>query len=430
MSKILNIIVSIITVFTLTACSSKIPEGVALTSADLLHADGRTLKTTEDREVILRGTNAGGYLLQELWMCPTLETDSIRAESDIYRTLENRFGVVKAMELIHCYQDAFWTKEDFAKCRELGFNCIRLPFWYRNLIDKEGFYYGYNAEAEDPYAEAFERIDWFIEEAGKNGLYVILDCHGAQGSQNGSDHSGVDGREDKESATHFFFGEQAEVNQQQFIDMWEVIAKRYATNPIIAGYDILNEAFSSYRYNSKQDSNELINQLWAIYDATYDSIRLIDKNHIVIMEAIWDPTDLPNPEDMLWENVMYEYHQYCYEDYNNESGKQVRGISNKLTAIKEANYNIPSYLGEFSLQGNLSAWNEGMKLIDESGINWTTWTYKTKEENGNWGLYHYRDNIDMIDIEMDSYDIIKKNWSKTTKTVENKRLIEIIKKYL
>ena len=37
---------------------------------------------------------------------------------------------------------------------------------------------------------AFDRLDWFIEEAAKHGIYTLIDMHGAFGSQNGKDHSG------------------------------------------------------------------------------------------------------------------------------------------------------------------------------------------------------------------------------------------------
>ena len=41
-----------------------------------------------------------------------------------------------------------------------------------------------------------------------------------------------------------------------------------------------------------------------------------------MMEAVWDPDTLPNPTEKGWENVVYEYHQYMYDDYDNASGTQ------------------------------------------------------------------------------------------------------------
>ena len=39
-------------------------------------------------------------------------------------------------------------------------------------------------------SNAFDRLDWFVQNCSQRGMYVILDMHGAFGSQNGMDHSG------------------------------------------------------------------------------------------------------------------------------------------------------------------------------------------------------------------------------------------------
>ena len=179
----------------------------SITQRDFLKADGKNLKSNygKGKVVNLRGTNAGGYLFQELWMTATKNTAKIRDETTIYQYLTEKFGKDKMLELIGVYQDAYWTEKDFDNCAELGMNCIRLPFWYRNLVDENNNY----------YENAFERMDWFIEEAGKRGIYVILDFHGCPGSQNGSDHSGKDGVNKKEEASEFFFGENAPENARR-----------------------------------------------------------------------------------------------------------------------------------------------------------------------------------------------------------------------
>ena len=64
----------------------------AIGQEDFLKAKGQNLRNQSGKgEVVnLRGTNAGGYLLQECWLTPTAETNDVRAESDIYRILEIR----------------------------------------------------------------------------------------------------------------------------------------------------------------------------------------------------------------------------------------------------------------------------------------------------------------------------------------------------
>lgn len=387
-----------------------------LEQSDFLKADGKVLKNEKGEVVYLRGTNAGGYLLQEFWMCPTEYTD-VTCEMDIYTTLTERFGEEKMRELVALYQDSYWTEADFDNCAELGFNCIRLPFWYMNFVDFEGNYID----------GCFERIDWFVEQAGKRGMYVILDMHGAPGSQNGSDHSGIDGGDTKESSSEFFFGENSEKNQELFYDLWRTIAQRYAGNPTVAGYDLLNEPFCTYRYSSRLSEAELRELYWDIYDKAYDIIREVDSDHIIIMEATWDAWDLPHPFDYGWSNVMYEYHNYLYDDYDNANGQQIENMRKKLDGIASMNYNVPSYMGEFNYFNNPDAWEEGIRLLNDYGMSWTTWTYKTTANNEMWGIYHHTSDR-KVDVGYDSYDKIVSKWSKAGESEPNEALCDVLKK--
>lgn len=384
-----------------------------------LKADGKNLRDASGTGQIvqLKGTNAGGYLLQEFWMTTTNATTNVKAEEDIYRVLTERFGEEKMFELVNLYQDNYWTEADFDYCKEMGMNCIRLPFWWRNIADESGVLYD----------NAFERLDWFVQEASERGIYVILDMHGAPGSQNASDHSGRDGGDNKMAASEFFFGEKAEGYQEIFYDLWEKIAEHYKGNPWVAGYDLMNEPYCTYRYNSGLSDKQLRETLWNIYDIAYDRIRAIDPDHVIIMAATWDPVDLPKPENYGWENVMYEYHNYLYDDYDNKKGQQISNMKKKVNAIASANYNVPSLMGEFSYFNNLDAWDEGMKLINDSGLSWTTWTYKVTASNGNWGLRHQQNRS--VNLETYDYEDIVDAYSRVGDSTENTGLAKVLKKY-
>lgn len=394
---------------------------IGIRDTDFLKTDGKLIRKNYGTGEItyLRGTNAGGYLLQEFWMCLTDSTENVKCELDIYNKLTERFGSQTMYELINFYQDAYWTEADFDNCAALGMNCIRLPIWYRNLVDENG----------NLLWNAWNRIDWFLQEAGERGIYVILDMHGAPGSQNGSDHSGVDGGDNKQGASQFFWGENAAKNQELYYSLWEQMAARYKDNPVVAGYDLLNEPYCTYRYNSSYSDEELHALLWGIYDTVYDKIRAIDQNHIIIMEATWDAWDLPNPADYGWSNVMYEYHNYLYDDYNNAEGRQITNMQTKLDGIAAMNCNVPSYMGEFSYFDNPNAWEIGLQLFNDAGLNWTSWTYKTTSNYGNWGLFHHTSD-NRVNIEYDSIDTIKSKWANVATSSENTNLTSVMKKYL
>ncbi|MBO7358014.1 MAG: cellulase family glycosylhydrolase [Lachnospiraceae bacterium] len=431
---------------TITGCSAKkevaMPETIdimaesVLTADDFLKASGRDLKNKsgEGDIVNLRGVNFGGLFIQELWMSPTFTSKNVADQTDILNVLTERFGEEGTKELIDVWQENYITEDDFIYLSNLGVNVVRIPFFYRDLMDTEGNFLGYNEKAGDPYAVAFNRLDKLIAMAGKHGIYVILDCHGAQGSQNGSDHSGVDGKDDKVGASKFFFGDDAPKNQEQYYEMWRVIAARYKGNPIVAGYDLLNEPYCTYRYNSPNGMSDkaLHELLWGIYDKAYDVIKAEDPDHVIIMEATWDAVDLPNPKDYDWENVMYEYHNYLYDDYDNVGNGQWKSMRTKLEGVYYANYDVPCFMGEFNYFNSIDAWDSGLDLLTNAGVNWTVWTYKTTSKNGNWGLFHHPKDMDLgVNIEKKEFDEIKDEWAKvnTSFANENERLAEVIGKW-
>jgi aryl-phospho-beta-D-glucosidase BglC (GH1 family) len=394
-----------------------------LTDMDFLKANGRDLRNNHGNGdiVILRGTNVGGFLLQEFWMTPTSYTANAAAETDLYRILTERFGKETKYDLVALYQASYFTEEDFDRCVEMGINCLRLPFWYRNLVDENGRF----------YENGFDSIDWFIEEAGKRGIYVILDMHGAPGSQNGSDHSGKDGGNNKEAASEFFFGPNAAENQEIFYKIWEAVAQRYKDNPAVAGYDLLNEPYCTYRYSSSRTAEQLNSALWRIYDNAYKRIRAVDPDHLIIMEAVWDPSDLPDPSGFGWTNIMYQYHNYAQGTIQNLDNARlvVDHMRAKVDLIANAGYNVPSYMGEFNFYGNMNAWDEGLAMFNERGLNWTAWTYKTTRNNGSWGLYHHSENRS-VNLETDSIDRIREIWQNAGAAVPNTQLINVVSKYL
>ena len=383
-----------------------------------LHAEGKSLVNENGETVLLRGVNLGNYFIQEFWMGPTLRTDQVACQKELEETLLSRFGAEKAEMLLNAYLDHFITEKDLDRIRALGLICIRLPVWYGTFTDEEG-------NRKD---DAFARTDRIIEQAAERGLYVILDMHGAYGSQNGSDHSGIDGRDDKLNASRFFFGETAEKNQELYYKLWEEIAAHYREEPAVAGYDLLNEPFCTYRYDSRYGSGELHALLYPVYDTAYQKIRAIDDRHLIIMEAVWDATDLPKPEKYGWENVMYEYHNYEYSNYNNENNKQLNSMNRKLRGIRGEGHDVPSLMGEFNYFNQMDAWTKGLQLLEEAGVSWTFWSYKCMKENDNWGILWL--DVPKVNAETDSFEKIMDTWSRVDEAEENKPLLDAIRKAL
>lgn len=358
---------------------------------NFLKADGRVLRdyAGNGEVVTLRGTNIGGWQVMEGWMCPTNASD----QKTTITTLTERFGKDKANELIQIYEKAWITEQDLDHLKELYFNTARLPISYYNLVDEEG----------KLRTDTLATLDWFVEECGKRDIYVILDLHAAPGSQNGRDHSG-----DKSGAILFT----DEASQNLTVSIWEQLAEHYKGNPIIAGYDLLNEP----------EGNDIERNPWGkvqlpFFDRLYKAIRAIDPDHVIILNAIWEPTNMPDPSQYGWANVMYEYHYYCWDGTDN-AGAQRTFTDSKVSKNTSAGFNVPVLVGEFTLFDKLNSWKYALEVYEENGWSWTTWTYKIVEQ-GNWGIYNSTGGATpQVNIYYDSEETIKNKWSKAS-TVES-----------
>ena len=359
------------------------------TSNDFLKCDGTSIKNNygKGNMVYLRGTNTGGWLVQESWMCST----NVRDQKTLMSNLENRFGKNTMYELLDLYENNYWSESDFDNCKEMGMSAIRVPFTYMNL-------YKYDNSKSDWVLrdDAFKKLDWFVEECSKRGIYVILDLHGAFGSQNGQDHSGevIDNVSDVTFFSNNYY-------KNKTLELWKTVAAHYAGNPAVAAYDTLNEPGEKAGTTSSKH--------WAFYDQMYKTIRSVDPDHIIIMESCWGTANLPKPSDYGWSNVMYEYHHYTW-NYISDLQGQKDSCKNLINSINNANYGVPTYIGEYTCFGLEDAWTYVMDEFNKAGWNYTSWAYKTNN-SGSWGIYQEK-TTQKVNPTSDSLADIKAKWSK------------------
>ena len=81
----------------------------------------------------------------------------------------------------------------------------------------------------------------------------------------------------------------------------------------------------------------------AIYSRLYKTVRAVDKDHIITMEAIWTGFALPKTFLKGWNNVVYQGHFYNNSDF----------IFNFFLLLTIAIHpNVPLMVGEFYPLGN------------------------------------------------------------------------------
>jgi hypothetical protein len=399
---------------------------------DYVKADGADLLDSEGNKFLLRGTNLGSYYLHERWMALTDSPDMLYTVNK----LTERFDRDAAFELLDIYQTNFWTSEDFDAVQALGLNCLRFPISYMDVFDCDFDL----MRSDNPTAEELLnmtltlrkdhllKMDKFIVEAEKRGIYIILDLHGAYGSQNGNDHS-IDSRQ------HDWLWRQDDVGsafRELTLELWTVLAEHYKDYKNIAAYDLLNEPAGDA--NDPGCLTSTTGKLqWDYFDDLYKAIRVIDPNHTIIMESCWGAEDLPQPTTYGWENVMYEFHHY---DSTTDDEGSLRSHQYRVSNIINANFGVPLYMGEFCPHCSYEGWADILNLFNENHIHWTNWNYRVRGYS-EWGLYHIRtDNegdpnipfSEIPKINSDSFEEIERKWGRDQRKgfLRNDALCEVI----
>ena len=365
----------------------------AFTQEDMLKTDGRKIVNQRGEEILLKGVNLGSWLIHEAWMTPIEGTED---NISTFEVLTERFGVDGAYELINTYEDNWITEYDLDRIKEMGFNCVRVPFWFRNFYydDKGTKIYDENGDWD------FSRLDWVVEECGKRGIYVILDLHGAPGYQSNKDHCGK-----VNSCGLFKLTEEAEAYRKLTIELWTAIAQRFNGNPTVAMYDLLNEPMCDVKsYLIKNNISTI-----ALYDRLYDAVREVDSEHIMTMEGIWRLYNLPAPWLIGWKNVVYQLHLYDKTDLS---------FRFNIATSKLYPYNVPIYIGEFKPLEK-ATWECVLGLFNDSNYSWTIWSYKGCGHgawSSDWFIYGSKNGFERANVNTDSFDEIKRKWGECIRT--------------
>lgn len=302
---------------------------------------GKVLIAPSGKPLFVKGINIGNWLLPEGYMFKFKNANSPRL---IQAVINELVGEDEAKRFWKSYRDNYITAEDIKFIREAGFNTIRVPFNYRLFVTRD-----------DPLrleGIGYELLDRVVNWARREGLYVVLDMHAAPGGQTGDN---ID-----DSWGYPFLFESAE-SQELTVRIWRKIAGRYANEPAVLGYDLLNEPIAPFF-----DTAQMNPKLEPLYRKIVTAIRSVDKNHIIFLGgAQWDNNFKvfgPPFDDKL----AYTFHKY-WMDVKQEAIQEYLDFSNK--------YNVPIWMGESG--ENSDEWIASFRtLLEQKGVGWCFWTYK------------------------------------------------------
>jgi glucan 1,3-beta-glucosidase len=317
----------------------------------------------------LRGVNLGGWLVLEKWMTPSLFT-GIKSEDEY--GLCKELGPQEARTILQIHRDNFITEADFKWIADHGLNALRLPVGY------------WIFSPEAPFVGGTEYVDKALDWAEQYGLKVILDLHGAPGSQNGKDHSGRIGKVDWHK----------EDNVDRTLKVLRKICKRYAGVPCVVGVELLNEP------NWHIGKHRLV----SYYEQGYEIIRkhMGDDTKVIFPDAFKPKRWRRTLRGGTYKNVVMDAHLYqvfSRPDKRRNTFQHLSKAADRLTLLRKLQKIRPVIVGEWSIAlpakvktdkglpeiSRTRAYGDVQLLAQADAYGWFYWSYKT-EQGGAWNF--------------------------------------------
>jgi hypothetical protein len=332
----------------------------------LLRVSGTSIVDASGNPVILKGAALGGYLNMENFI-----TGYSGHEHEHRAQMSAVLGPEKAQFFFNRLIHYSFTESDAAFYASLGLNCLRLPFNYRHFID--------DANPSVLKQSGFILLDRIVSICRQFGIYVILDLHAVPGGQNQDWHC------DSGLARALFWD--FKVFQDQVVDLWVAIAKHYAGEPVIAGYNPLNEP-------ADPEHRRLI----AWYARVERAIRAVDPDHILFLDGNTYAMDFSAFEaEPVLPNTVYACHDYAWMGFpgqevyvGTEAQKATlrRQFERKVRFMRERG--VPIWNGEFgpvyddarkqdaeaTNEARFGVLREQLSIYAESQVSWSIWLYK------------------------------------------------------
>jgi len=264
----------------------------------------------------VRGVNLGSWLNLEAWMVPNLWNDNGCDQNQVNGQwqFERCVGPANIQSVLQNFWSSFITENDFKNMAANGVNAVRVPLGWWTIYDTYGGAdkapLNYYINPKNYTVGGLAYLDAMFGWAAKYSIAVLLDMHAAPGCQNTEQDCSpaVSGQQ---------YWDQYPANQGETVDSIGLYAQRYANQPALLGFCLLNEPMTA------------IPPLQAYYINAYNRIRSFMNNDPVIVinplitpfqsgtESEW--VNFMNP-NQGYVNVWVDLHYYeCFGNYFNQS---------------------------------------------------------------------------------------------------------------
>jgi len=339
-AKCLSVSLLIVGLLALAGCEPSF-EGYS-TSGD------RIVDRATGQPVHLIGFGLGGWLLPEgyMWGIRTLDRPWQFEEA-----IEQLIGPSDAAEFWRRYHDNYVTEQDFEAMSAMGVNSVRPALLASKLMPKE-------QPESTPYTfsdEGFRFLDSLVTWGTRYTIGIIWDMHGAPGAQNAENISDSDGEARLWTERDIYW--------PRLDALWRRIAERYAGNPYIIGYDLLNEPLLR-RYEGIDEAD-----LRTLYVQLTETIREVDPNGLIFIEGDDWAQNFRMLEPIDWDpHLVLAFHSY-------PPTSSERGLA-RWDSLRNR-YDVPLWHGETGEVGAPFDLNrEATRFLRSANVGWSWWTHK------------------------------------------------------
>ena len=291
--------------------------------------------------------------------------------------------------------------------REWGFNTVRFLVFWAAIEPEKGVF------DDDYLEEVAKRIKWYTD----NGAYVVIDMHqdiygyavGGNGAPAWATEAGIFTPAESfpgpwwlryidpsvsEAFKNFWEYTNHEYLQDHYIQSWQKVVERFKDDPMVIGYDIMNEPHAS-----DITANFESNWLQKFYERVIAGIREKDNDKWIFFEPrsfgvnFGIPSYLGKVSDVREgeQRLVYAPHEYPLSLHEGDKPYNVFDRRNIIdwskNRAKELNlHETPFLIGEFGGSDNTPGFQEYLEeitnLFDYMGAGWTYWS----NDRGSWGL--------------------------------------------
>jgi endoglucanase len=301
----------------------------------------------------------------------------------------NWFGMETAIHVPYglLYRD---YKQMLAQIKSLGYNVIRLPYSVQALsssnISEVNFSLGSNTDLQGK--TPLEVMDLIVQEAGRQGLMILLDSH----------------RLDDNRIPELWYGDG--FSEADWIATWTALANRYKNQPNVIGADLKNEPHGQASWGTGNQATD-----WRLAaERAGNAIQAINPNWLIVVEGVeknvqggqqlfhWWGGNLEGVKNYpvrlnVPKKLVYSPHEYGAGVFNQPWFSDPTFPNNLLTRW-EIGFNYiatqgiaPIWIGEFGGRQVDTASKEGIwqrKLVDfikEKNLSFTYWSWNPNSDD-------------------------------------------------